>query len=117
MGLDVGLVDRPRPMPQSTLAGVGEGNPELDMAGELEGEVEKLDVERAGEEKTESKEGVGEKVALDRVGEKAELERVGEGVNSFCSRRGAGGDMEAGLGGRGAIDVRSAPWEGLGMGK
>jgi len=42
-------------MPQSTLAGVGEGNPELDMDGELEGE-EKLEDDIAGEEKTESKE-------------------------------------------------------------
>lgn len=76
------------------------------MEGELEGE-EKDEDDIAGEEKTESKDGVGENVALERVGENAELERVGEGVNSFCSRRGAGGDMlpaaEVGIGGAGPM--------------
>jgi hypothetical protein len=106
-------------MPQSTLAGVGEGKPELDMEGELEGE-EKLEDDMAGDENTESKdekEAAGENVALDRVGLNAELDKVGEGVNSFCSRRGAGGDMqpaEVGMGGEGPMEKAE---EEVGRGK
>jgi hypothetical protein len=59
---------------------------------------------------------VGENVALERVGLNAELERVGEGVNSFCSRRGAGGDMlpaaEVGMGGRPVVMALEASGSG-----
>lgn len=51
------------------------------------------------------------------MGLNAELERVGEGVNSFCSRRGAGGDMQPAEVGMGGAEPMEKALEGLGMGK